>query len=176
MLAFSMHKTTYISINCLTIEVDFMEIDLYSDNYFMKQAFKEALLAQEKGEVPIGAVIVSDNRIIARGHNQVESLQDATAHAEMIAITSAMSFLGTKYLRGCSLYVTMEPCAMCAGALSWAKLDRVVYGAEDSIKGFMKYGKELLHPKTKLEFGVMANECSQLVKSFFTKKRLMKEV
>ncbi len=148
-----------------------MEIELYSDDYFMQQAYKEALLAESTDEIPVGAVIVAKDRIIARGHNQVEALQDATAHAEIIAITSAMSYLGTKYLKGCTLYVTLEPCVMCAGALAWAQLDRIVYGAEDSKAGFMRYGKELLHPKSKLEFGIMASQCGQLMTDFFKKKR-----
>ncbi len=148
-----------------------MEIELYSDEYFMQQAYKEALLAQSSDEIPVGAVIVANQRIIARGHNQVETLQDATAHAEIIAITSAMSYLGTKYLKECTLYVTLEPCVMCAGALAWAQLDRIVYGAEDSKAGFMRYGKELLHPKSKLEFGIMAPACAQLLTDFFAKKR-----
>jgi len=148
-----------------------MELPLYDDNYYIRQALQEAEKAADKGEVPVGAVVVSQERIIARGHNQVESLQDATAHAEIIAITSAMAFLGSKYLKGCTLYVTLEPCMMCAGALSWAQLDRVVYGAEDAQKGFMRYGKEILHPKTKLEFGIMSHECSTILKEFFQEKR-----
>jgi len=149
-----------------------MEIPLYDDNYYIRQALQEAEKAADKGEVPVGAVVVSQERIIARGHNQVESLQDATAHAEIIAITSAMAFLGSKYLKGCTLYVTLEPCVMCAGALSWAQLDRVVYGAEDTKKGFMRYGKEILHPKTKLEFGIMSTECGLILKEFFQEKRV----
>lgn len=137
----------------------------------MQQAYKEALVAESSNEIPVGAVIVAKDRIIARGHNQVEALQDATAHAEIIAITSAMSYLGTKYLKGCTLYVTLEPCVMCAGALAWAQLDRIVYGAEDGKAGFMRYGKELLHPKSKLEFGIMADPCGQLMTDFFKKKR-----
>lgn len=148
-----------------------MELELYTDEYFMQQAYKEAVQAKEKDEVPVGAIVVSNNRIIARSSNQVESLQDATAHAEIIAITSAMSFLGAKYLHGCTLYVTLEPCIMCAGALSWSQIDRVVYGAEDLKKGFMRYGKELLHPKTKLEFGIMAKPCGAILKDFFKEKR-----
>lgn len=140
----------------------------------MQQAYREALADSNVPEIPVGAVVVSNNRIIARAHNQVESLQDATAHAEIIAITSAMAFLGSKYLKGCTLYVTLEPCVMCAGALAWAQLDRVVYGAEDSKKGFMRYGKELLHPKTKLEFGVLKDQCSALLTDFFKSKRLAK--
>ncbi len=148
-----------------------MELELYSDEYFMQQAYLEALSAAERDEIPVGAVVVANDRIIARGHNQVETLQDATAHAEILAITSAMAFLGTKYLKGCTLYVTLEPCVMCAGALSWAQLDRIVYGAEDSKAGFMRYGKELLHPKAKLEFGIMAPACGKLMRDFFSKKR-----
>jgi len=150
-----------------------MDLELYSDEYFMQQAYKEALAGGSYDEIPVGAIVVANNRIIARGHNQVEALQDSTAHAEIIAITSAMSFLGTKYLKGCTLYVTLEPCVMCAGALSWAQLDRIVYGAEDSKRGFMRYGKELLHPKTKLEFGIMSDVCGQLMTDFFKKKRLV---
>lgn len=149
-----------------------MAIELYSDEYFMQQAYKEALAGADNAEIPVGAIIVSNNRIIARAHNQVEALQDATAHAEIIAITSAMAYLGSKYLKGCTLYVTLEPCVMCAGALSWAQLDRVVYGAEDIKKGFMRYGKELLHPKTKLEFGILKDQCGSLLSSFFKSKRL----
>lgn len=151
-----------------------MAIEIYTDEYFMQQAYREALADSNVPEIPVGAVVVSNNRIIARAHNQVESLQDATAHAEIIAITSAMAFLGSKYLKGCTLYVTLEPCVMCAGALAWAQLDRVVYGAEDSKKGFMRYGKELLHPKTKLEFGVLKDQCSALLTDFFKSKRLAK--
>lgn len=147
-------------------------IELHTDDYFMQQAYQEALKALDLGEIPIGAVVVAQDRIIARGHNQVEQLSDSTAHAEMIAITSAMAYLGSKYLNGCTLYATLEPCVMCAGALSWAKLDRVVYAAEDLKGGFMRYGKGLIHPKTKLEYGVMSAECGQLMTDFFSKKRL----
>ncbi len=152
---------------------EIMDIEIYSDEYFMQQAYKEAAAGAEKEEIPVGAIVVSNNRIIARAHNQVESLQDATAHAEIIAITSAMAFLGSKYLQGCVLYVTLEPCVMCAGALAWAQLDKIVYAAEDPKKGFMRYGKELLHPKTKLEFGVMAGSCGKLITDFFKQKRLV---
>ena len=148
-----------------------MELELYSDKYFMQQAWKEAQKAFEKGETPVGAIVVSEQTVIARAHNQVEELQDSTAHAEMIALTSAMNYLGTKYLSGCTLYVTLEPCVMCAGALAWSKIDRIVYGAEDAKGGFMKYGKELLHPKTKLEFGIMAKESSTILTKFFSQKR-----
>ena len=150
---------------------EIMEIQIHSDEYFMQQAYKEALIAEEKDEIPVGAVVVSNNRIIARAYNQVESLQDSTAHAEIIAITSAMAFLGTKYLKGCTIYVTLEPCVMCAGSLAWAQIDRLVYGAEDLKKGFMKYGREILHPKTKLEFGIMGEACGKLMTDFFKQKR-----
>lgn len=146
-------------------------MELYSDEYFMQQAFKEAEQALEIDEVPIGAVVVSQNRVIGRGHNQVERLSDSTAHAEMIAITSAMSYLGSKYLKDCTLYVTLEPCPMCAGALAWSQMDRIVYGAEDPKGGFMKYGKSMLHPKTKLEFGIMSVQCGALLSDFFKSKR-----
>lgn len=149
-------------------------MELYTDDYFMEQAYREALKALDMDETPIGAVVVAQDRIIARGHNQVEQLNDSTAHAEMIAITSAMGYLGAKYLKGCTLYVTLEPCVMCAGALSWAKLDRIVYGAEDLKGGFMRYGKGLIHPKTKLEYGVMSDKCSSLLTNFFSKKRIEK--
>ncbi|HHH53587.1 MAG TPA: nucleoside deaminase [Bacteroidetes bacterium] len=137
----------------------------------MKEAFKEAKKAQEEGEVPVGAVIVSNNMIIAKAHNQVETLNDPTAHAEMLAITSATNYLGSKYLENCTMYVTLEPCMMCASALNWAKIDRIVYAAEDEKNGFMKYGKSVLHPKTKLEFGLMSEESSRILKEFFVEKR-----
>ena len=149
-------------------------MELYSDEYFMNQAYKEALIAMEEGEIPVGAIVVCDNRIIARAHNETEKLQDTTAHAEMIALTSATSYLGSKYLKNCTLYVTLEPCIMCAGALAWSQIGRIVYGAEDSKKGFMRYGKELLHPKTKVAFGILSEPCSQLIKDFFEKKRALK--
>jgi len=150
-----------------------MESILQKDTYYMQQAIREAQKAVKSDEIPVGAVIVAKDQIIARGFNQVETLQDATAHAEIIAITSAMSYLGTKYLRGCSIYITLEPCVMCAGALAWSQVDRVVYGAEDSKRGFMRYGKELLHPKTKLEYGIHSDQCGELLTSFFKNKRLI---
>lgn len=149
----------------------FIMLSIYSDEYFMKQAIAEAQKAAEAGEVPIGAVIVCQNRIIARAFNQTEKLHDVTAHAEIIAITSASEYLGNKYLNDCTLYVTLEPCVMCAGALNWSQISKIVYGASDEKRGFMRYGKELLHPKTKLEFGISHDECSELVKTFFEKKR-----
>jgi tRNA(adenine34) deaminase len=146
-------------------------LSIYDDNYFMKQAYQEALLAYEKGEVPVGAVVACKSKIIARGHNQTELLSDVTAHAEIIAITAAAAYLDNKYLNECTMYITLEPCVMCAGALFWSQIDRVVFAAQDDKRGFMKYGKELLHPNTKLEFGIMMNECSQLLTDFFKEKR-----
>lgn len=146
-------------------------LQIYDDTYFMRQALQEAHRAAEEGEVPVGAVIVSQNRIIARGHNQTELLTDVTAHAEIIALTAAADFLGGKYLPDCTLYVTLEPCAMCAGALAWAQLGRLVYGASDEKRGFMRYGKSMLHPKTKVEFGFLNEECKLLLKEFFKAKR-----
>ena len=147
-------------------------LSVHSDSYFMKQALAEAEKAYEAGEVPVGAVIVCDNRIIARAHNQTELLTDVTAHAEIIAITAASGHLGSKYLPDCTLYVTLEPCVMCAGALAWAQIGRVVYAASDDKRGFMLFGgKDLLHPKTRLEMGIMETECSVLLTSFFRAKR-----
>ena len=142
-----------------------------NDTYFMQQAFIEARKALDAGEVPVGAVIVCEGRIIARGFNQTERLNDVTAHAEIIAMTAATDYLGSKYLDECSLYVTLEPCPMCAGALAWAQLSRLVYGASDDKRGFMRFGKELLHPKTKVAMGMMQDECSHLIKQFFKEKR-----
>jgi len=146
-------------------------LTVYTDSYFMKQALKEAQKAFDQGEIPVGAVVVCDNQIIARAHNQTELLNDVTAHAEMIAITAAADNLGNKYLNECTLYITLEPCPMCAGAIGWAQLGKIVYGASDDKRGFMVYGKRMLHPKTKVELGIMENECSQLLKDFFAKKR-----
>ena len=137
----------------------------------MKQAIKEARIGYEAGEIPVGAVIVSQNQIISKAHNQTELLTDVTAHAEIIAITAASSYLGSKYLRDCTLYVTLEPCNMCAGALYWSQIGRVVFGAADDKRGFMIYGKQMLHPKTKLEYGVLHDECSNLISQFFNEKR-----
>jgi len=146
-------------------------MEMFSDEYFMKQALREAYLAAEQGEVPVGAVVVSQGMVLARAHNSVELLTDVTAHAEIIAITAAMQHLDSKYLPECTLYVTLEPCPMCAGALKWSQIDRVVYGAADDKGGFMKFGKEMLHPKTKLEFGVLQEECGAILKDFFAAKR-----
>ena len=146
-------------------------LSIQGDDYFMKQALREAQKAYEEDEVPVGAVIVFDNKIIARTHNQTEMLTDVTAHAEILAITAASDFLGNKYLPKCTLYVTLEPCVMCAGAVFWAQIGRVVYGAGDDQRGFMRYGRELLHPKTKIEFGVLHEECSGIIKKYFQEKR-----
>lgn len=142
-----------------------------SDLFFMQMAISEAKKALEEREVPIGAVVVCRGRVVGRGHNLVETLGDATAHAEMQAITAATATLGGKYLKECTLYVTVEPCVMCAGAIAWSQVGRVVYGAADPKRGFMRFGRELLHPKTELTSGVMAEECGALVEHFFAKLR-----
>jgi tRNA(adenine34) deaminase len=146
-------------------------LTIYSDDYYMEQAIKEAQKAQEAGEIPVGAIIVCQKQIIARAHNQTQVLNDVTAHAEIMAITSASSYLGSKYLKDCTLYVTLEPCIMCAGALYWSQIDRVVYGASDEKRGFMRYGKELLHPGTKLEYGIKHDTCAAMMSNFFENKR-----
>jgi tRNA(adenine34) deaminase len=137
----------------------------------MRQAIAQAQLAAAAGEIPVGAIVVSNNRIIARGHNQTEQLNDVTAHAEVIALTAAANHLGDKYLHDCTLYVTLEPCPMCAGALAWAQTTRIVYGASDDKRGFMRFGREILHPKTKVEFGVLHEECGALMTDFFRRRR-----
>lgn len=146
-------------------------LSVFSDDYFMKAALREAQTAYDKGEIPVGAVVVCKNQIIARAHNQTELLNDVTAHAEVIAITAAASYLNSKYLHECTLFVTLEPCVMCAGALYWSQVGRLVYGAADDKRGFMQYGRRLLHPKTKLEFGVLSEECGELMKAFFLERR-----
>ena len=145
-------------------------IQPYDDTYFMKMALQEAEEAYKKGEVPIGAVIVANNQIIARGHNLTETLNDVTAHAEMQSITAAANFLGGKYLIDCTLYVTLEPCQMCAGALFWSQISKIVYGARDEQRGCINL-KTKLHPRTKIIGGVMEEEASQLLKKFFIEKR-----
>ena len=147
------------------------KLSIFSDDYFMDQAIKEAEKAFEAGEIPVGAIVVCQKQIIAKAHNQTQILNDVTAHAEIMAITTASAYLGNKYLHECTIYVTLEPCIMCAGALYWSQIDRVVYGASDDKRGFMKYGKELLHPKTKLEFGIKQAKCASLLKEFFETKR-----
>lgn len=143
----------------------------FSDEYFMKQALTEARQAAGEGEVPVGAVIVCNHRIIARAHNQTERLNDPTAHAEMLALTSAFNTLGAKYLNDCTLYVTVEPCVMCAGALSWAQIGTIIYGASDEKRGFARYAPNALHPKTIVKSGILADECAAEMREFFRKKR-----
>jgi len=147
----------------------FME-NPFTDEYFMKKALQEAEMAFEKGEIPVGAVIVIDNKVIARSHNLTEMLHDVTAHAEMQAITSAANFIGGKYLKGCTLYVTLEPCQMCAGALYWSQISKVVFGASDEQRGFQKLGTQL-HPKTQVVKGVLAEQAADLMVRFFASKR-----
>lgn len=141
------------------------------DKKYMLEALKEAKIAADENEVPIGAVIVCNGRLVAKGHNMVEKLQDPSAHAEMIAITSATEAIGWKYLNNCTLYVTVEPCPMCAGALNWAQIGRIVYGASDPKRGYSLFSPSLLHPKTEIKTGVLADKCSEIVKSFFKDKR-----
>jgi len=142
-----------------------------SDEYYMRMALAEAEKAAARDEVPVGAVVAAGGVVIARAHNLTETLNDPTAHAEMQAITAAASYLGGKYLTGCTLYVTVEPCVMCAGALAWSQISAVVYGASDPKKGYTTTGAELLHPKTEVRSGIIADECSALMKKFFRKKR-----
>lgn len=144
---------------------------MFTDEYFIKEALKEAYKAYERDEVPVGAVIVNNNRIIARTHNLTETLNDVTAHAEMQSFTSAANYLGGKYLTDCTLYVTLEPCVMCAGAAFWTQISRIVFGAYDTKRGFTLIGSNLLHPKTVVVGGIMENECSELLKEFFKRKR-----
>lgn len=146
-------------------------MELYTDAYFMNEALKEARKAFEADEVPVGAVVVANNKIIARAHNYTERLNDVTAHAEMQAITAAANALGGKYLVDCTLYVTLEPCVMCAGALQWSQISKIVYGASDEKKGYGKINQNLLHPKTVVVSGIMANECGTIIKEFFAQKR-----
>ncbi len=147
-------------------------LDPFDDTYFMKRALQEAETAFEKDEVPIGAVIVIQNQIIARAHNLTETLNDVTAHAEMQAFTAAADFLGGKYLKECTLYVTLEPCQMCAGASYWAQLGRIVYGASDEHRGFKHFNTQL-HPKTRVLGGILEEECSEIIKRFFIQKRYL---
>jgi len=148
-----------------------MELNVFSDDHFMKEALKEAQKAFDEDEVPVGAIVVCDNKIIARAHNMTERLNDVTAHAEMLVFTSATDYLGGKYLNECTLYVTLEPCVMCGGASYWTQLKKVVYGASDKKRGFSQFKKNILHPKTTVVNGVLENECSEIVKLFFSKKR-----
>ncbi len=154
---------------------------MIDDEFYMQQAYKEAVKAYDKGEIPVGAIVVVQNQVIARAHNQTEQLTDVTAHAEILAITAAANYLGAKYLNQCTLYVTLEPCVMCAGAIAWSQLGRLVFGAYDSKRGFLrlenkeqdtqKKGQKVLHPKTVQLGGVLENECSELLQRFFQKLR-----
>ncbi len=144
---------------------------IMDDVYFMKQALVEAQKALEKGEVPIGCIIAYNNQIIARGHNLTEQLIDVTAHAEMQAITSASNYMGGKYLKDCTIYVTLEPCVMCAGALGWSQVSKIVYGAKDEKRGYSFFAPHALHPKTEVISGIMEKECAEIIKEFFRKKR-----
>lgn len=141
------------------------------DAFYMKQALLEAQKAAENGEVPVGAVVVCRDKIIARAHNLTEALNDVTAHAEMQAITAATNALGAKYLNNCILYVTVEPCVMCAGAIGWSQMSKVVFGANDDKRGYLRYAPHCLHPKTVVESGIAAEECATLMKDFFKKRR-----
>ena len=146
-------------------------IDLYSDAYFMSEALKQAKIGLEEGEIPVGAVVVCNNRIIAKAYNQTEKLTDVTAHAEMLAITSAFNYLGSKYLPECTLYVTLEPCVMCAGATFWAQLGELHFAAKDPNRGYSRIQPAVLHPKTAVKQGLMAEESSQILREFFKKLR-----
>ncbi|MBQ5753636.1 MAG: nucleoside deaminase [Alistipes sp.] len=148
-----------------------MEVSRETDEKYMRLAIKEAQEAFDSQEVPVGAVIVSGGRVVGRGHNLVETLVDVTAHAEIQAITAAASTLGGKYLTDCTLYVTVEPCVMCAGALAWSQIGRIVYGASDAKRGYSRIGASLLHPRTKVTSGVLAEECEMLMVDFFAKLR-----
>lgn len=148
-----------------------MEINPFTDEFFMKEALKEASKASQLDEVPVGAVVVCENQIIARAHNYTQTLNDVTAHAEMLAFTSAFDFLGGKYLDDCTLYVTLEPCIMCAGASYWTRIKKIVFGAFDKKRGFLLLNKPIIHPKSEVVGGVLEEECSKLLKDFFEKKR-----
>ena len=148
-----------------------MTLSVYSPERFMQEALKQAQIAFENGEVPVGAVVVSNNRIIARAHNQVELLNDPTAHAEVLAITATADAWGSKYLENCKMYVTLEPCTMCAGALNWAQIDTVYYGASDEKRGYTLLGKHVLHPKTKVYSGILEAPCREIMQLFFRQLR-----
>ena len=149
-----------------------MSLSVFSDDHFMKLAYQEAEKAFKMDEVPVGAIIVCDNQVIARAHNMTETLNDVTAHAEMQAFTIASDFLGGKFLDNCTLYVTLEPCSMCAGASYWTRLKRVVIGAKDEKRGYTSYNKNMLHPKTTVDWGIMEKECGEILTKFFTNKRI----
>jgi tRNA(adenine34) deaminase len=146
-------------------------MELYTDEYFMREALKEAKKAFDINEIPVGAVVVCKNKIIARAHNQTEKLTDATAHAEMLAVTAAANYLGSKYLNECALYVTLEPCVMCAGALHWVQLQKLVYGASDIQRGYSLVSSPVLHPKTEVVKGIKGDEAKILIDEFFARLR-----
>lgn len=146
-------------------------LSVYSDERFMQEAYKQAEMAFEQGEVPVGAVVVCQNKVIAKAHNQTERLTDVTAHAEMVAITAAANHLGAKYLQDCTLYVTLEPCTMCAGGLYWAQMGKIIYAVADPKRGFQRLQENILHPKTKVVTGVLETECQALLNAFFARLR-----
>ena len=148
-----------------------MSLNLYTDEYFMKEALKEAQKAFDKDEIPVGAIVVCNNQIIARAHNSTETLNDVTAHAEMLAFTAAADYLGGKYLTDCILYVTLEPCVMCAGASYWTQISKVVYGTPDDKRGFLQVDCKILHPTSLVLGGIMENECRKILQEFFARKR-----
>lgn len=148
-----------------------MALEIQSDTFYMKQALREAEKALDADEIPVGAVVVCKGQIIARAHNLTERLNDVTAHAEMQAITAAANFIGGKYLTGCTLYVTLEPCVMCAGALRWAQIENLVFGAFDEQRGFTQIQENLLHPKTKVKSGLLGEESAEMLRAFFAEKR-----
>jgi tRNA(adenine34) deaminase len=148
-----------------------MNTERYHDEFFMRKALEEAMIALEDGEIPVGSVVVYNNQIIGKGHNSVEVLNDVTAHAEILAISAAGNYLGSKYLEDCRIYITLEPCAMCAAAINAAQLKEIIYGAKDPKKGFSLYIPSLLHPKSKVKKGIMEEECMEILNEFFKKKR-----
>ncbi|WP_340153819.1 nucleoside deaminase [uncultured Marivirga sp.] len=148
-----------------------MELTVNSDEHYMREALRQAELAFDEGEIPVGAVVVCQKKIIAKAYNQTERLNDVTAHAEMLAITSAANHLGGKYLTDCTLYVSLEPCGMCAGALNWSQIDQIFYALEDEKKGFTKINPQMIHPKTKVKSGLLAAESKKLIDDFFAKMR-----
>ena len=152
-----------------------MDLDFLSREYFMKEALKEARKAFDEDEIPVGAVVVCKNRIIARAHNLTEKLNDVTAHAEMLALTAAENHIGSKYLKECSLYVTLEPCIMCAGAAFWTQLGELVFGVSDEKRGYSLVSQNILHPATRITRGILQEECSTLLKEFFKRKRIQNQ-
>jgi len=155
----------------IKLNIDASNIEMLSAEFFMYEALKEAVKANDEGEIPIGAVVVHNNKIIARAHNQTQLLNDVTAHAEMLAITAATNYIGAKYLIDCSLFVTVEPCVMCAGALYWSQVAQIYYGVSDSKRGHTMFSNKLLHPKTIINTGIFEEECKRLMQDFFKNKR-----